>query len=115
MSISRLNKLDATDFRNLDPRMQGENLEANLRIVRAIARIASAKGVKPSQLALAWTIAQGAVPIPGTRRIGYLEENVAAADISLTDAELAELDEAAPVGAASGDRYPAGQMSTLTV
>ena len=93
-----LDKLDATDFRNLDPRMQGENLEANLRIVRAIARIASAKGVKPSQLALAWTIAQGAVPIPGTRRIGYLEENVAAADISLTDAELAELDEAAPVG-----------------
>jgi aryl-alcohol dehydrogenase-like predicted oxidoreductase len=110
-----LDKLDATDFHNLDPRMQGENLEANLRIVRAIARIASAKGVKPSQLALAWTIAQGAVPIPGTRRIGYLEENVAAADISLTDAELAELDEAAPVGAASGDRYPAGQMSTLTV
>ncbi len=109
-----LDKLDATDFRNHDPRLHGDNLEANRRIVRAIARIAASKQVKPSQLALAWTIAKGAVPIPGTRRIAYLAENVAAADISLTEAELAELDEAAPVGAASGDRYPAAQMSTLT-
>ena len=82
--------------------------------MRAIARIATAKGVRPSQLALAWTIAQGAVPIPGTRRIGYLEENAAAAGIALTGAELAELDEAAPVGAAAGDRYPTGRMETLT-
>jgi aryl-alcohol dehydrogenase-like predicted oxidoreductase len=74
-----------------------------------------AKGVKPSQLALAWTIAQGAIPIPGTRRISYLEENVAtAADITLTEPEVAELDQAAPVGAATGDRYPEGQMETLT-
>jgi aryl-alcohol dehydrogenase-like predicted oxidoreductase len=109
-----LDNLDATDFRNLDPRLHGDNLQANLRIVRAVARLATAKGVKPSQLALAWTIAQGAMPIPGTRRIPYLEENVAAASITLAEAELAELDETAPVGAASGDRYPAGHMETLT-
>jgi aryl-alcohol dehydrogenase-like predicted oxidoreductase len=70
-------------------------------------------GVKPSQLALAWTIAQGGVPIPGTRRIKYLEENVAAADIVLSKEEMAKLDEVAPVGVASGDRYSEGMMSLL--
>ena len=76
--------------------------------------IAENKGVAASQLAIAWTIAQGGVPIPGTRRVRYLQENVAAADITLTSDELTALDEATPVGAASGDRYPAGNMNLLT-
>ncbi|MGW1916810.1 aldo/keto reductase [Streptomyces sp. NPDC002076] len=112
----RLNPADlhASDFRNSDPRFRGENLGPNLRIVDAIVRIAAEKGVAPSQLAIAWTIAQGGVPIPGTRRVRYLEENIAAADIALTADELVALDVAAPVGAASGDRYGAGNMELLT-
>ena len=110
----KLDQLDATDFRNADPRLHGDNLDANLRIVQAINTIADSKGVAASQLAIAWTIAQGGVPIPGTRRVRYLEENVAAADITLTSDELAALDEAAPIGPASGDRYPAGNMDLLT-
>ncbi len=79
-----------------------------------INAIAESKGVAASQLAIAWTIAQGGVPIPGTRPVRNLQENVAAADITLTSDELTALDEAAPVGAASGDRYPAGNMNLLT-
>jgi aryl-alcohol dehydrogenase-like predicted oxidoreductase len=79
-----------------------------------INAIAESKGVAASQLAIAWTIAQGGVPIPGTRRVRNLQENVAATDITLTSDELTALDEAAPVGAASGDRYPAGNMNLLT-
>jgi diketogulonate reductase-like aldo/keto reductase len=85
-----------------------------LAVLALVVRIAAFKEVKPSQLALAWTIAQGGVPIPGIRRIPYVEENVATGEIALTESELAELGEAAPVGAATGDRYPAGQISTLT-
>ncbi|MBO7743544.1 aldo/keto reductase [Paenibacillus sp. MWE-103] len=111
----KMERLDPTDFRNYDPRLSGKNLDANTRIVEALALIAKEKGIKPSQLALAWTIAQGGVPIPGTRRIQYLEENVAAADIVLSKEELAKLDEAAPVGVASGDRYDKGFMTQLTL
>lgn len=110
----KLDQLHPTDFRNYDPRLSGENLDVNMRIVEAIGRIAQEKGVKPSQLALAWTIAQGGVPIPGTRRIKYLEENVAAEDIVLSKEELGKLDEVAPVGVASGNRYSEGMMLTLT-
>ena len=106
-------QLDATDFRRLDPRFQGENLEANLRLVDRITELAEAKGVKASQLAIAWTMSAGTVPIPGTRRIKYLEENVAAADITLTNDDLKALDAAAPVGAASGERYSAEMMEQL--
>ncbi|SFM35527.1 Predicted oxidoreductase [Paenibacillus sp. 1_12] len=109
----KVDQLDPTDFRNYDPRLSGKNLEANMRIVEAISLIANDKGVKPSQLALAWTIAQGGVPIPGTQRIQYLEENIAAADIVLSKEELARLDEVAPVGVATGDRYSEGGMSQL--
>ncbi|MFC5647683.1 aldo/keto reductase [Paenibacillus solisilvae] len=111
----KVDQLDPTDFRNYDPRLSGKNLESNMRIVEAISLIAKEKGVKPSQLALAWTIAQGGVPIPGTRRIKYLEENVAAADIILSKEELAKFDEVAPVGVASGDRYAKGLMTQLTL
>ncbi|MFF4763113.1 aldo/keto reductase [Streptomyces sp. NPDC001292] len=106
--------LHASDFRNDDPRLNGENLARNRGLLDAITAIADAKGVKPAQLALAWTMARGGVPIPGTRRIKYLEENVAAADLDLTPAEMKQLDEAAPVGAASGDRYSPANMDLLT-
>ncbi len=81
--------------------------------MHALARIAAAKGVTPSQLVLAWTIAQGAIPFPVTRRVISQANPVAAAAVTLTEAELIELDQAAPVGAAAGDRYPEGQMETL--
>ncbi|MFL6022959.1 MAG: aldo/keto reductase [Marmoricola sp.] len=99
------------------PRFQGEALEANLVLVDAIGKIAAEKGCTPGQLALAWVLAQGAVhglgvaPIPGTKRVKYLEENVAAADVVLTEADLAALEEAVPRGAVKGDRY--GDMSTI--
>ncbi|MGG0177779.1 aldo/keto reductase [Gottfriedia acidiceleris] len=109
----KVDQLDPTDFRNYDPRLGGKNLEANLHIVEAISCIAKEKGVKPSQLALAWTMAQGGVPIPGTRRIVYLEENVAATEIILSKDELAKLDKVAPAGVASGERYSEGMMSLL--
>lgn len=111
--LKNLDKLAPTDFRRFDPRFQGENLQANLRLVDRITEIATAKGVKPSQLAIAWTMNIGTVPIPGTRRVKYLEENVAASEITLTQDELHILDEAAPIGAATGDRYGAGMMETL--
>ena len=78
-----------------------------------IRAVADKKGVKPSQLALAWAMRDGMVPIPGTRRIKYLEENVGAAAITLTPADLAALDEVAPVGAAAGDRYTPQGMAAL--
>ena len=105
--------LDPSDFRKMDPRWSDENIAKNQQIVDRIGAVATQKGVTPGQIALAWTIAQGTVPIPGTRRIKYLEENVAAAAVTLTAGDLAALDAAAPVGAASGDRYPAAAMSSL--
>jgi aryl-alcohol dehydrogenase-like predicted oxidoreductase len=95
------------DFRRNHPRFQGENFRRNLELVERVRAIADEKGVTPGQLALAWVLHQGddLVPIPGTKRVRYLEENVAAADIALTDEDLRALDEAAPVGAAAGDRY----------
>jgi aryl-alcohol dehydrogenase-like predicted oxidoreductase len=95
------------------PRFEGEALEANLRLVAKVRELAEAKGCTPGQLALAWVLAQGddVVPIPGTKRIPYLEENVAAADVVLDDADLAALEDAVPRGAVVGDRY--GDMSTV--
>ena len=110
----KLDQLEESDFRHTDPRFQGENLRANLRIVDAVGELAASKSVAPSQLALAWTIAKGGIPIPGTKRVKYLEENAAAADITFTDDEIAALDVAAPVGAAAGDRYAGGGMDLLT-
>jgi aryl-alcohol dehydrogenase-like predicted oxidoreductase len=89
------------------PRFTGENLRQNLDLVERVKTIAAEKGIEPGQLALAWVLAQGGdiVPIPGTKRRTYLEQNAAAADVELTTEELARLDEAAPVGATAGDRY----------
>lgn len=101
------------DFRRHNPRFQGENFQKNLEMVERVREIAEEKGCKPGQIALAWLLAQGEdiVPIPGTRHIEYLQENIDAVDISLTDEDLKRIDEAAPKGAAAGERYP--DMSTV--
>jgi aryl-alcohol dehydrogenase-like predicted oxidoreductase len=95
------------DFRSWHPRFQGENFQRNLELVERVKEIADEKGVTAGQLALAWVLAQGddIVPIPGTTTIRHLEENIAAAEIELTDEDLRRLDEAAPLGVAAGARY----------
>jgi aryl-alcohol dehydrogenase-like predicted oxidoreductase len=95
------------DFRHRHPRFQGENLTRNLELLRRLEQIADDKGVSPAQLALAWVLHRGAdiVPIPGTKKRRYLEENVAAADVSLDADDLARLDEALPAGTTAGQRY----------
>jgi aryl-alcohol dehydrogenase-like predicted oxidoreductase len=101
------------DFRRHGPRFTGDNLEANLRLVAKVEEIAAEKGITSGQLALAWVLAQGEdlVPIPGTKRRAYLEENVAAADVELTPADLERIDRELPE--AAGQRYDAVGMSTL--
>jgi aryl-alcohol dehydrogenase-like predicted oxidoreductase len=103
------------DFRRNSPRFQGENFEKNLELVRHIGRLAAEKGCTPSQLALAWVLAQGddMVPIPGTKHRKYLEENVGALDVTLTREDLERIDEIAPKGAAAGDRYAAEAMKLI--
>jgi aryl-alcohol dehydrogenase-like predicted oxidoreductase len=95
------------DFRHGNPRFQGENFYANLRLVERVREIAEEKDCTPGQLALAWVLEQGedVVPIPGTKRRGYLEQNVAATEIELSEEDLRRLDDAAPAGATAGDRY----------
>jgi aryl-alcohol dehydrogenase-like predicted oxidoreductase len=99
--------LPADDFRRHNPRFQGENFQRNLELVERVEEIAAEKDVTPGQLALAWVLAQGddLVPIPGTKRLRYLEENVAAASVELSEDDLRRIDEAAPRGGAAGDRY----------
>jgi aryl-alcohol dehydrogenase-like predicted oxidoreductase len=106
-TIRSIDDLAPDDFRRRNPRFQGESFQQNLDLVDRVVEIASEKGVTPSQLALAWVLHQGddIVPIPGTKRRRYLEENVAATGISLTADDLARIDRAAPRGAVSGDRY----------
>ncbi len=103
------------DWRRSSPRFQGENFDRNLELVRRVEQLAAKKSSKPSQLALAWVVAQGEgiVPIPGTASRAHLEENVAALDLVLSAQELAELDEAAPHGSAVGDRYPEMAMKAV--
>jgi aryl-alcohol dehydrogenase-like predicted oxidoreductase len=97
------------------PRLNGEALEANLALVDRVRAIASDKGCTPGQLALAWVLAQGddVVPIPGTKRVKYLEENVGALDVKLTKEDLRRIDEIAPQGVAAGNRYPDAGMATV--
>jgi aryl-alcohol dehydrogenase-like predicted oxidoreductase len=96
------------DIRRFSPRFQGENFAKNLHLVERVKEIAQAKGVTPGQIALAWLLAQTGeiVPIPGTKHLKYLEENAAAANVSLSAAELAAIDEASPKGTTAGERYP---------
>jgi aryl-alcohol dehydrogenase-like predicted oxidoreductase len=107
--IKSRDTLSEGDYRaGLYPRLQGDNLQQNLELVEQIEQMAAAKGIKAGQLALAWVLAQGEdiVPIPGTKRRTYLEENIAAAAVTLTQAELDQIGKALPLGIAAGDRYP---------
>jgi aryl-alcohol dehydrogenase-like predicted oxidoreductase len=103
------------DFRRRQPRFEGENFDRNMKIVESVRSVAEEKGAKPGQIALAWLLAQGPdiVPIPGTKRRSYLEENVAAADLRLSPRDLERLEAVAPRGAASGARYQEAMLSLL--
>ena len=103
------------DYRRGDPRLQGENYDSNMKLVEAVRSLASAKGATPAQVALAWLLAQGPdiVPIPGTKRRRYLEENVAATELQLSAAELQQLEAAAPRGQTAGPRYGERMMALL--
>jgi aryl-alcohol dehydrogenase-like predicted oxidoreductase len=105
----------ADDFRRDIPRYQVENFYKNLDLLKQIQTIAENKGVTPSQLALAWVISKGAVAIPGTKRIKYIEENAAAADIVLTSEEIKKLESILPIGAAAGTRYNEQQLQSVNV
>jgi aryl-alcohol dehydrogenase-like predicted oxidoreductase len=106
--ITKIEDLAPNDVRRRHPRFQGENFQKNLALTERVQALAVEKHVTPGQLALAWVLAQGRdiVPIPGTKRRQYLEENVAAAEIKLTSEDLRRLDEVAPKGKTAGDRYP---------
>ncbi|MGI8572171.1 MAG: aldo/keto reductase [Solirubrobacteraceae bacterium] len=108
-------ELDKNDFRRHGPRFSGENLEANLKLAEKVANIAEEKGITPAQLALAWVLAQGQdlVPIPGTKRRKYLEENAAAVDVELTDEDLARIEAELP--RAAGARYDEAGMASVNL
>jgi aryl-alcohol dehydrogenase-like predicted oxidoreductase len=110
-----IDDLPADDYRRHSPRFQGENFQKNLDLVRKIQDLAAAKSCTPSQLALAWVVAKGEdiVPIPGTKRAKYLDDNLGAMGVSLTPAELAQIDAILPPGAASGERYHAQAMQAV--
>ena len=115
--IKRYEDFAADDYRRQSPRFQGENFERNLVLVRHVETIAKEKHCTAAQLALAWVLAQGddVIPIPGTKRLSYLEQNAAAVDIQLTPEDLRRMDEVAPRGAASGARYPEQMMSFINL
>ncbi|WP_045728669.1 aldo/keto reductase [Xanthomonas sp. GPE 39] len=106
---------EADDYRRHSPRFQGDNFARNLQLVEQVRRLAVAKGVSPGQLALAWVLAQGEdlVPIPGTKRLTYLEENLNALQVKLDAEELAQIQAIFPADAAAGTRYPTAMMATL--
>lgn len=113
--FQRFEDLPADDYRRNTPRFQGENFQKNLDLVRRVEEIAKQKHCTPSQLALAWVLAQGGdiVPIPGTKRRKYLEDNVAAIDLKLTQPDLDQIDEVFPHDAAAGNRYPENMMASV--
>jgi aryl-alcohol dehydrogenase-like predicted oxidoreductase len=115
--IKQAGDMPEDDRRRQHPRFQDQNLEHNLGLVRRIEEIAREKGATPSQLALAWLLAQGEdiLPIPGTKHRSYLEENVEALSISLSTDDLARINEAMPPGAAAGSRYPEAQMKGVNI
>jgi aryl-alcohol dehydrogenase-like predicted oxidoreductase len=108
-----IDDLPEDDFRRSSPRFEGENFDRNLELVARVEEIAAEKDVTAGQLALAWVLAQGEdiVPIPGTKHVAYIEENVAASEIELSEDDLRRIDEAAPAGAANGERY--ADMSSI--
>ena len=120
-AVPQLQQMTADDIRKRQPRFQDENIAANMRLRAALETLARQKGATLAQLAIAWTMSQGArhgtfiVPIPGAKSRNHLEENVRAAEIAPTPEDLAEIDRIVPPGAAAGTRYPAGQMHRLNV
>ncbi len=116
-AFKKFEDLPEDDFRRMNPRFQGENFTKNLELVKKIEEMAAEKSCTPSQLALAWVMAQGQdiVPIPGTKRRKYLEENVQASGVLLSKADLEQIDSIAPIGITAGERYPALQMSRLNL
>ena len=113
--IKKESDFDASDYRRFSPRFQGENFQKNLDLVTALENLAAKKSCTASQLALAWVMAQGdnIFPIPGTKRIKYLDENVGALNVSLTKDELKEIDDVFPKNAAAGLRYPEQMMGSI--
>jgi aryl-alcohol dehydrogenase-like predicted oxidoreductase len=113
--LKRFEDLAPDDYRRHSPRFQGENFQKNLDLVKHLEEIAKSKGCTPAQLALAWVLAQGddLVPIPGTKRRQYLEENLGALDVTLTAEDLRRIDEIAPKGVAAGTRYPEAMMAAV--
>ncbi len=113
--IKRFDDLPKEDYRRTSPRFQGENFQRNLDLVERVGEIAREKKCTPAQLALAWVLSQGEdiVPIPGTKRRKYLQENVGALDVDLTSKDLARIDEAAPQEAVAGPRYPDWAMAMV--
>ncbi|MFL5741561.1 MAG: aldo/keto reductase [Flavisolibacter sp.] len=113
--IKKFEDFDEDDYRRMSPRFQGENFEKNLQLVKKIEQLAKSKNCTTAQLALTWVLAQGEFifPIPGTKHIKYLEENLGALNVQLTQHELQEIDDIAPKGVASGTRYPAAMMSAV--
>jgi aryl-alcohol dehydrogenase-like predicted oxidoreductase len=106
--IKTFDDLPENDFRRRNPRFQGENFQKNINLVQRVGEIARARKITPTQLALAWVLAQSEdiVPIPGTKRVKYLEQNAAAADVELTPEDFERIDEIFPVGVTAGERYP---------
>jgi aryl-alcohol dehydrogenase-like predicted oxidoreductase len=115
--IKRYEDFAEDDYRRLSPRFQGDNFARNLKLVKRVEAIAKEKGCTPAQLTLAWVLAQGedVIPIPGTKRRSYLEDNAAAVNLTLTAQELRRLEEVAPRGAASGSRYPEEMMRAVNL
>jgi aryl-alcohol dehydrogenase-like predicted oxidoreductase len=113
--LKKFEDLEADDYRRFSPRFQGDNFQKNLDLVKEVEEIARDKKCQPSQLALAWVLAQGGdiVPIPGTKRRKYIEENAASVDLELTSEDLRRLNHVFPSGAASGERYPQQMMSLI--
>jgi aryl-alcohol dehydrogenase-like predicted oxidoreductase len=113
--FKKFEDLPPNDYRRFAPRFQGENFQKNLELVERIRQIAAEKRCTPAQLALAWVLKQGddVVPIPGTKRRKYLDDNLGALEVSLSPADLARIDEIAPVGVAAGPRYPAAAMKRV--
>jgi len=115
--IKKPEELADDDFRRMSPRFSDENFGRNLDLVRAVEALAKEKGCKPSQVALAWVLSRGGdvVPIPGTKRRTYLEENAGAANVTLSAADLERLEKAFPKDAAAGERYALGGMQTVNI
>jgi aryl-alcohol dehydrogenase-like predicted oxidoreductase len=113
--IKSFDDLAENDWRRNNPRFHAENFERNLKLVDRVKEIAQEKGITASQLALAWVVGRGedVVPIPGTKRVKYLEQNAAAVEVELTPEDLDRIDEVFPVGAAAGQRYPEPMMKTV--